>query len=242
MLRWRNPFEQYGSGGALLCSPPGNIRQFAPQRGAVFSPATIRGMILIQCKIGPICLMPGKVYSEKHPVVCPTFIIFDYPNLTPMANTFTQVYVQLVFAVKFRKTLIHESFREELEKYICGIIKSDNCKPIAIYCMPDHTHILVGLNPVTAISELARDIKSRSSQWVNERKFVQGLFRWQEGFGAFSYSKSSLDNVVQYILNQPKHHSSRSFKNEYIGLLDAFNIDYNPDYLFEWFDSTAEQY
>jgi putative transposase len=152
-----------------------------------------------------------------------------------MPNTYTQIYIQIVFAVKYRENLVHDSFRDELEKYICGIIKSKNCKPLAIYCMPDHTHILVGLNPVEPLSGLVRDIKSRSTQWINERKFVSEAFKWQEGFGAFSYPLSSLDNVIKYILNQPSHHAKQSFQHEYLQLLNTFEVDYKPEYLFEWF-------
>lgn len=151
-----------------------------------------------------------------------------------MSDTYTQLYVQLVFAVKYRESLVQESFRDELEKYTCGIIRSKTCKPLAIYFMPDHAHILVGLNPALAISDLVRDIKSRSSLWVNEKHLAQRPFKWQEGFGAFSYSRSSLDNVVKYILNQPAHHAKQAFKDEYIQLLKAFEIDYKNEYLFEW--------
>lgn len=155
---------------------------------------------------------------------------------TPMSDTYSQLYIQLVFAVKYRESLISESFRDELEKYTCGIIRNKTCKPIAIYCMPDHAHILIGLNPALAISDLVRDIKTRSSLWINEKQFVSHSFKWQEGFGAFSHSRSSLDNVVQYILNQPAHHAKQSFKNEYLELLTKFEIEYKNEYLFEWFE------
>jgi putative transposase len=151
-----------------------------------------------------------------------------------MPNTYTQLYIQLVFAVKYRQSLINESFREILEKYICGIISNNKCKPIAIYCMPDHAHILVGLDPQSSISNLVRDIKSSSSVFVNQQKLTPHTFRWQEGFGAFSYSRSSLDNVVRYILNQKAHHAKQNFKHEYLGLLNAFEIEYKEQYLFEW--------
>jgi REP element-mobilizing transposase RayT len=155
-----------------------------------------------------------------------------------MSDTYTQLYIQLVFAVKYRERLVAESFRDELEKYICGVINNKSSKPLAIYCMPDHTHILIGLNPTLPISDLVRDVKSRSSVWINEQKLVTGSFKWQEGFGAFSYSRSSLDNVVKYIRNQPQHHSGQSFKDEYIGLLNDFKIEYNNQYLFDWIMDT----
>ena len=105
-----------------------------------------------------------------------------------MPNTYTQLYVQIVFALKGRENLVSEIFRERLEKYMCGIFSNNKSKPLAIYCNPDHTHVLLGLHPSISISEMARDIKANSSKWVNENKFIRGKFNWQEGYGAFSYS------------------------------------------------------
>ena len=129
-----------------------------------------------------------------------------------MANTYTQKFDQIVFAVKNRKSLLIENHRVELEKYICGIIKNRDSKPLAIYCNPDHLHVLVGLHPTVSISDLTRDIKTNSSKWVNEQSWVEGKFNWQEGFGAFTYSKSQVDSVIKYILNQPLHHKKVTFK------------------------------
>ena len=153
-----------------------------------------------------------------------------------MPNTYTQIYVQIVFAVKGRQNLIAEKLRDKVEKYMCGIISNKKSKPIAIYCNPDHTHILIGLHPSVSISGMARDIKANSSKWINENKWIAGKFNWQEGFGAFTYSKSQIDNVVKYILNQKEHHRKTSFKEEYINFLEKFEIDYNEKYLFEWND------
>lgn len=150
-----------------------------------------------------------------------------------MANTYTQLYVHLVFAVKGRLNLIAENHREELEKYICGIISNKKSKPLAIYCNPDHTHILIGLHPSVSISDVARDIKANSSRFINEKKWIKGKFNWQEGFGAFTYSKSQIDNVVRYILNQPNHHKKTTFREEYIEFLTKFGIEYDEKYLFE---------
>ena len=119
-----------------------------------------------------------------------------------MANTYTQMYVQIVFAVKSRENLIKEKFRDELEKYICGIIIKNKSKPLSIYCNPDHTHILIGLHPTISVSEITGDIKASSSKWINEKKLIVGKFNWQDGFGAFTYSKSQIDDVAKYILNQ----------------------------------------
>ncbi len=153
-----------------------------------------------------------------------------------MANTFTQIYVQVVFAVKGRNNLISNSVRVKTEKYICGIVSNNKSKPIAIYCNPDHVHILIGLHPSIAISDIVRDIKASSSKWINENKWVKGQFRWQEGYGAFTYSKSQIDTVVKYILKQPEHHRKKSFKEEYLNILRKSDISYDEKYLFEWYN------
>ena len=153
-----------------------------------------------------------------------------------MANTYTQLYVQFVFAVKGRENLIRESYRDELEKVICGIITNQKCKTYAIYANPDHTHIFVGMHPTISPSKLMEQVKSGSSKWINEKKFILGKFNWQDGFGAFTYSKSQIDKVVKYVLDQPEHHKKQSFKNEYVLLLQKFEIDYDPKYVFEWYE------
>jgi REP element-mobilizing transposase RayT len=153
-----------------------------------------------------------------------------------MANTYSQIIVQFVFAVKSRDNLISSKNRGELEKYISGIIENKGQKMLAIYAMPDHIHILVGMKPNISISDLVRDIKSNSSRYINESKWIRGKFSWQEGFGAFSYSKSHLDNVVKYILNQEEHHKKKKFKDEYLEFLDKFEIEYKDEYLFDWID------
>ena len=152
-----------------------------------------------------------------------------------MSNTYSQIYIQIVFAVKGRQAFIKENFREELQKYISGIIAQKKQKLYAIYCMPDHTHILVSMKPDIAISDLVRDIKSNSSSFIDDKKFVKN-FSWQTGFGAFSYSKSQSENVVDYILNQPEHHKKKTFKEEYMEFLQKFEIEYDEKYLFEFYD------
>lgn len=153
-----------------------------------------------------------------------------------MANTYTQLYVQYVFTVLGRENLIREKYRDELEKVICGIANKHNSKVYAIYCNPDHTHILVGMQPTISVSRLIEHIKTASSAWVNDKKLMPGRFRWQKGFGAFTYSKSHVDSVVKYILNQPEHHKKQSFKEEYLSFLNKFGVDYDPKYLFEWYE------
>jgi len=153
-----------------------------------------------------------------------------------MANTYSQIYIQIVFAVKGRQNFIKETFREELQKYMTGIITNKNQKLYAIYCMPDHTHILISIKPDISISDLVRDIKANSSSFVKEKHLVSSSFSWQEGFGAFSYSKSQAPVLVRYILNQPEHHRKKTFREEYLDFLNQFEIEYNEKYLFEFYD------
>ena len=122
------------------------------------------------------------------------------------------MYVQIIFAVKGRRNLISETHRDEIEKYICGVINNNKSKPLAIYCNPDHINVLIGMNPSLSISDVVRDIKANSSRWINEKKWISEQFRWQEGYGAFTYSKSQLDSVIKYIIDQPEHHKMWSFK------------------------------
>lgn len=153
-----------------------------------------------------------------------------------MANTYSQIYIQIVFAVKGRQNLITKEKREELHKFITGIVSNREQKLLAIFAMPDHVHILVGMKPNIALSDLVRDIKAGSSKFINDSKWINGKFNWQEGYGAFSYSKSQLDNVIKYILNQEEHHKKQTFKQEYHSFLEKFEIKYDKKYLFEWIE------
>jgi putative transposase len=153
-----------------------------------------------------------------------------------MANTYSQIYIQIVFAVAGRQNLIHPKNREELHKYITGIITKRGQKLLAVFCMPEHVHILVGIKPSISISDLVRDIKTGTSNFINQQGWVRGHFNWQEGFGAFSYSRSQIDRVCKYILNQEIHHRQDTFKNEYLGLLKKFEIDHDDKYLFDWIE------
>ncbi len=154
-----------------------------------------------------------------------------------MANTYTQIYIQVVFAVQGRLNLIKKDNKEELHKYITGIIRNKKQKLIAINSMPDHSHIFIGMKPNTALSDLVRDIKNNSSTFINEKKWVKGKFNWQEGFGAFSYSHSQIDAVVKYIQNQEDHHAKKTFKEEYLELLRKFHVEFDEKYLFKWIDN-----
>ena len=150
-----------------------------------------------------------------------------------MANTYSQLYVQIVFAVKGRQNLISNKWKDELYKYITGIVANEDQKLIAINGMPDHIHILIGIKPNKALSDLVRDIKANSSRFINEKRWISGKFEWQSGFGAFTYSHSHLANVINYIQHQEEHHQTKTFKEEYIGFLKAFEIDYKDEYVFE---------
>jgi putative transposase len=153
-----------------------------------------------------------------------------------MSNTYSQIYIQIVFAVNGRENLISKNNREELHKYITGIVQNRDQKMLSIFCMPDHIHLLVSIKPSIAISDLVRDVKSGSSKFINEQNWINGKFNWQEGFGAFSYSKSQIDSVIQYILNQEEHHKKTTFKEEYFDFMKKFEIDYEEKYLFEWIE------
>ena len=141
-----------------------------------------------------------------------------------MANTYSQIYIQIVFAVKGRQNLIRKEHKVEIHKYITGIVRNKKQKLLAINCMPDHTHIFAGLTPDIKISDLVRDVKSISSSFINDKKFVKGKFSWQHGFGAFSYSLSHIDNVVKYVLNQEEHHKKMTFQEEYEDFINKFNL------------------
>jgi putative transposase len=154
-------------------------------------------------------------------------------------STYSQIYIQIVFAVKYREALIHASWEDELFKYITGTIQNKGQLLIAINGMPDHIHILIAMKPSCCLSDLVREVKKSSTEFIKEKKFVRGKFQWQEGFGAFSYSQSALDNVINYIKNQKQHHRKKTFRQEYIEFLEAFDIEYKEQYLFEWFDETA---
>ena len=154
-----------------------------------------------------------------------------------MPNTYSQIYIQLVFATKGRETTIHSNFRNEIEKYICGIFNNKNQKVIAIYANPDHIHIFFSYKNLTvSIPELVKIVKVESTKFINDKTFFMGKFSWQEGYGAFSYSKSQAEVVKKYVLNQEEHHKKKSFRREYLQLLEKFEIEFRPEYLFEFYD------
>lgn len=148
-----------------------------------------------------------------------------------MANTYTQIHLQLVFAVKFRNSLIGPLWKDELYKYITGIISRNEHKVLAIGGVSDHIHILIGMRPTQAVSDLLKEVKGSSSKWINGRRFIVPHFEWQEGFGAFSYAKSDLPKVISYIQQQEEHHRRKSFKEEYQEMLEEFQVDYDERYI-----------
>ncbi|MCL3780758.1 IS200/IS605 family transposase [Prolixibacteraceae bacterium JC049] len=151
-----------------------------------------------------------------------------------MGNTYTQCYLHIVFAVRFRQALIHSSWKDQLEQYISGIIQQRKHKLLAIGTMPDHIHILIGYNINELLTDLVQHIKTSSNRWINLTRLTKSKFYWQKGYGCFSYSRSQISTVIKYIENQPLHHKNKSFKKEYIQTLQRFSIDYNEDYLFNF--------
>jgi putative transposase len=153
-----------------------------------------------------------------------------------MSDTYTQLYVHLVFAVKKRHSFIQPAWEEELYKYITAVVQHDKHKMLAINGMRDHIHIFLGWNPAISISDLVKDVKRASNNWINDKGFIKEKFEWQAGYGAFSYGKSQIDSVCKYISNQKLHHASHSFKTEYINLLTLFGIAFKDEYLFEFYE------
>jgi putative transposase len=153
-----------------------------------------------------------------------------------MPGTFSQIYIQIVFAVKGRENLLQKPWRVEVSKYMSGIVKAKNQKPIIVNGVADHVHLFIGLKPATALSDLVRDIKNNTANFINDKKFLRGKFSWQEGYGAFSYGHSQLNAVYDYILNQEGHHKKQTFKEEYVEFLRKFDVKHDEKYLFEWLE------
>lgn len=150
-----------------------------------------------------------------------------------MPDTFTQLHIQLVFAVKHRQSLIDKDWQMRLHQYMTGIIENNRHKMLQVNSMPDHLHLLIGLRPHQSLSALVQNLKAETSKWINANRFCPVRFAWQEGYGAFSYSKSHVDRVIRYIQNQQIHHQRESFLEEYTRLLKAFEIDYEAQYIFK---------
>lgn len=153
-----------------------------------------------------------------------------------MANTYTQLNVQGVFSVKRRKNFLLDSFRPELFKYISGTLKNLNQFPLAVNGYRDHVHIFFELHPTSSVSHVLQEVKANSSRWINDQKYLSGKFNWQSGFGAFTYSRSQRNNVINYIAKQEQHHGKQTFKKEYLDLLRTFEINYNDAYVFDFYE------
>lgn len=153
-----------------------------------------------------------------------------------MANTYTRLYVQIVFSPKGRQNLIHDRIKSKIYKYISGIIKNKGQKLMIINGMPDHIHLFISFSPEISISDLVGTVKANSTNFINDNKLVAGKFSWQRGFGAFTYSKSQAQTVINYIKNQEKHHKKKTFREEYLEFLEKFELEYKNEYLFEWYD------
>jgi REP element-mobilizing transposase RayT len=152
-----------------------------------------------------------------------------------MPSTFSQIYIHVVFAVKGRQSLIQHTWEDQLHKYITGIVQNKQQKMLAINGMPDHIHFLIGMKPSCCLSDLVREVKKSSNEFIQTNNLCKG-FNWQEGFGAFSYGHSNLDNVIKYIMDQKEHHRQKTFKEEYIAFLQKFAVEYKEEYLFDWLD------
>ena len=150
-----------------------------------------------------------------------------------MSNTYTQLHIQFIFAVKYRAAMIESSWKESLHKYITGIFQKNKHKMLQVNSMPDHIHILIGLHTEQSISSIIQNVKSESTNWINDQGWTRSKFAWQNGYGAFSYSKSQLPKVIRYIQEQEQHHQKQTFLQEYKSFLDAFEIRYDERYIFK---------
>ena len=159
-----------------------------------------------------------------------------------MANTYTQLYIHFIFAVKSNKCLIQKKWSNELQKYITGISHNLKCKTLSINNVADHIHLFISKHPTISESEYVQKIKNNSARWINKSNFLINDFSWQSGYGAFTYSRSQINNVCKYISNQQEHHRKYTFHEEYISFLEKFSIDYNESYLFDFFDDADEMW
>ena len=155
-----------------------------------------------------------------------------------MANTYTQLYVQLIFSPKGREKMIPKQHKEDIHKYITGVVQNEKRrhKLIAIHCMPDHIHIFVGLHPAQSISSLVSDIKTALTKYIKQQPWMPFAFEWQDGYGAFTYAHSQIDAVAKYVVNQEAHHHQKTFREEYLEFLEKFDVPYDKRYLFEFYD------
>ena len=174
-----------------------------------------------------------KNILNRQNIILSTRSINILNKILVMANTYTQIHLQFVFAVKYRAALIAPTWKEKLHKYITGVFQSNDHKMLQINSMPDHIHILTGFRPHQSISGIIQNVKTESTKWIKENKFTSSSFAWQGGFGAFSYRKSEVPDLIRYIQNQQQHHKKQTFLDEYINTLDEFGIEYDIKYIFK---------
>jgi REP element-mobilizing transposase RayT len=195
-----------------------------------------RRLLAVPCRLVEYLLSCfGSQLGELRPMVLLKELALDIrlcESVGGMANTYTQIYIQVVFAVQGRQSLVRPERKEELQKYMTGIVSRQGQKLIAIHCMPDHTHVLIGLRPNIALSDLVGDIQTGSTNHINEQRWVPGRFSWQEGFGAFSYSHSQLKGVIDYIRDQVRHHARKTFREEYLTFLKKYEVPHDERYIF----------
>lgn len=153
-----------------------------------------------------------------------------------MPNTFSQIYLQFVFAVQGRQSLIQKEYKEELHKYITSLVQARKAKMLAVHCMPDHIHLFAGIKPVVFIPDFVKEIKVESHEFIKSKRWTKGAFSWQEGYGVFSYGHSQINTVCRYVLNQEQHHRKKTFKEEYHEFLQKFEVPFEERYLFEWIE------
>lgn len=153
-----------------------------------------------------------------------------------MANTYTQLNAQAVFAVKGRENILTSDFRPQVFEYMTGILRNINQYPLAVNGYKNHVHIFFELHPTTNLSDVMEIVKANSSKWINSNHFVQGHFEWQRGYSAFTYSRSQRNRVIQYLTNQENHHKTQSFREEYLEMLRKFEMEYDERYIFEFYD------
>lgn len=153
-----------------------------------------------------------------------------------MANTYSQINIHCVFAVKKRENVIDKSFRDDLHRYMSGILKNDNAFPLAVGGWLDHVHVLFELHPDSKISDLMRMLKASSAKWINDNQLVKGKFQWQTGYSAFSYARSQRNDVINYVMNQEEHHRTKTFEEEYLNMLQKFEIEFKDEFIFEFYD------
>ena len=153
-----------------------------------------------------------------------------------MEKTFTQIFIELVFAVKGRQSFIQPGIRETVQKYMATVLQNDGHKMLAIYCMPDHAHLFIGMNPDISLADMCQDVKRASTNFINNNHLLENHFNWQKGYGAFGYSKKQVPSVIEYILHQEQSHKNKTFRQEYHELLDRHQVEYEEKYLFEFYD------